>query len=130
VVVDSVVYTPDGTLVALTNSGIFLFDEQLQDQTGRIDLQGLPGPQEGRRYVFSLAADGTAVAVSYADPTSSATSVSLYRIPSGEVLTSFEIPSPYPGYTADMLVDLAGSGPPRHVSSGHLPSSQIEAAAT
>jgi WD40 repeat protein len=107
VVVDSVAYTPDGTLVALTNSGIFLFDEQLQHQTGRIDLQGLPEPREGRRYVFSLAADGTVVAVSYADPTSSTTPIVLYRIPSGEVLTAFQIPSLYKGYTAEMLVDLA-----------------------
>jgi hypothetical protein len=107
VVVDRVAYAPDGTLVALTNSGIFLFDEQLQGQTGRIDLQGLPEPLEGRRYVFSLAADGTVAAVSYADPTSSTTSVSLYRIPSGEVLTAFAIPALFPGYTAEMLVALA-----------------------
>ena len=66
----------------------------------------MPEPLEGRRYVFSLAADGTVAAVSYADPTSSTTPVSLYRIPSGEVLTAFEIPSPFRGYTAEMLVGL------------------------
>lgn len=90
--VDSVAYAPDGTLVVLTNGGIFLYDDpRLETRNGQIPLIGLPAFEDPARYRYSLSRDGTTAAVSYSPPSSTHSQVALYRVPTGERSSFFEV---------------------------------------
>jgi len=107
--VDSVRYTPDGTLVVATNDGFFLFDEQLVSQQGHIALGGPPAFKEPNLYTYSLSADGTVAAASYSSGTSTTAPIllDLYRVPSGEVLNRFQIAPPGPAGFGNRMLGMA-----------------------
>jgi WD40 repeat protein len=91
---DSVSYTPDGTLVAFTSGGIFLFDDPtLQAIKGRIALEGLTTLETPAQYQYSLSQDGTVAAAVYSPASNADARAALYRVPTGETLSTFGVAS-------------------------------------
>jgi hypothetical protein len=107
--VDGVAYAPDGTLLAFTNAGIYLFDAQLAVERGRIPLEAPPAFEGLNQYHYSLSADGTVAAVAFTSPASDLAPVvlDLHRVATGKVVNRFEIATPPAGGISATLIDVA-----------------------
>jgi WD40 repeat protein len=94
--IDYISYTPDGSLVLLSPSSIYVYDGRVQTELRRISLDALPRPQVSGEYTYSLAADGTVAAVVYApNPQSEAGGQSgkggLYGLSDGTLISTFDV---------------------------------------
>jgi hypothetical protein len=112
--VDEVAYRPDGSLVLFTVAGIYVYDGLLRTELNHIPLDALAFPPLNRAnggnaggLGYSLSADGNTAAVSYFPYESAGNArAAVYRIPDGELLSTFEIVDPASSLRAQVL-DLA-----------------------